>query len=124
MIELYGIVSETRGGGRAAGRLRGGEAPADDVTIPLIEGADSAQWTGWTWDSILVEGSNCREVIDNVVDMPHFFYIHFAFPTFFRNVFEGHIASQYLRTRSRPDVGGASNYSDGAGGEAPLRSEA
>ena len=47
-----------------------------------------------------------------MVDMAHFFYVHFAFPTFFKNVFEGHIASQYLRTRSRPDVGGASNYSE------------
>ncbi len=57
--------------------------------------------------------------------MAHFFYIHFAFPTFFKNVFEGHIASQYLRTRSRPDVGGASNYSSGdGGGETTLRSEA
>jgi 3-ketosteroid 9alpha-monooxygenase subunit A len=56
------------------------------------------------------------------VDMAHFFYIHFAFPTYFKNVFEGHIASQYLRTRSRPDVGGASNYADGA--ETTLRSEA
>ena len=93
------------------------------MTIPLIEGACSDEWTDWTWDSILVEGANCREVIDNVVDMAHFFYIHFAFPTYFRNVFEGHIASQYLRTRSRPDVGGASNYADGSG-ETTLRSEA
>ena len=103
-----------------------GNPPADDVTIPLIEGAGSAQWTGWTWDSILVEGSNCREVIDNVVDMPHFFYIHFAFPTYFKNVFEGHIASQYLRTRARPDVGPVSARAGGqAGGEeTTLRSEA
>ena len=101
-----------------------GNPPADDVTIPLIEGAGSAEWTDWTWDSILVEGANCREVIDNVVDMAHFFYIHFAFPTFFKNVFEGHIASQYLTTRSRPDVGGASNYASGSGGETTLRSEA
>ncbi|HJY96253.1 MAG TPA: Rieske 2Fe-2S domain-containing protein, partial [Streptosporangiaceae bacterium] len=99
-----------------------GGAPPDDVTIPVIEGVGSPEWTSWTWDSILVEGANCREVIDNVVDMAHFFYIHFAFPTYFRNVFEGHIASQYLRTRSRPDVGGASNYS--SGGETTLRSEA
>ena len=56
-----------------------------------------------------MEGANCREVIDNVVDMAHFFYIHFAFPTYFKNVFEGHIASQYLRTRARPDVGPVSN---------------
>jgi len=43
--------------------------------------------------------------------MAHFFYIHFAFPTFFKNVFEGHIATQYLRTRSRPDIDGVSSYS-------------
>ena len=58
-----------------------------------------------------------------MVDMAHFFYIHFAFPTYFKNVFEGHVASQYLRTRSRPDVGGTSNYADGSG-ETTLRSEA
>jgi 3-ketosteroid 9alpha-monooxygenase subunit A len=101
-----------------------GNPPPDDVTIPQIDGAYSADWTDWTWDSILVEGANCREVVDNVVDMAHFFYIHFAFPTYFKNVLEGHVASQYLRTRSRPDVGGPSNYSDGSGGETTLRSEA
>jgi 3-ketosteroid 9alpha-monooxygenase subunit A len=63
--------------------------------------------------------------MDNVVDMAHFFYIHFAFPVYFKNVFEGHIATQYLRTRSRPDVdvSGGSNYSEG-GVETTLRSEA
>jgi len=102
-----------------------GNPPAGDVTIPQIEGAGSAEWTRWTWDSILVEGANCREVIDNVVDMAHFFYIHFAFPTYFKNVFEGHIASQHLQSKSRPDVGTASNYSAGSdGAETTLRSEA
>ncbi len=102
-----------------------GSPPSDEVTIPEIAGASSAGWTSWTWDSVLVDGANCREVIDNVVDMAHFFYVHFAFPTYFKNVFEGHIASQYLRTRSRPDVdgSGASNYSS-AGEETTLRSEA
>src|SRR5205085_4231955 len=75
-----------------------------------------------TWDSILVEGANCREVVDNVVDMAHFFYIHFAFPTYFKNVLEGHIATQHLRTRARPDVKTGSNYADG--GDSTLRSEA
>jgi len=45
------------------------------------------------------------EIIDNVVDMAHFFYVHFAFPTFFKNVFEGHVATQYLNTKGRPDIG-------------------
>jgi len=91
-----------------------GDPPPDDVTIPFIAGAGSDEWTSWTWDSILVEGANCREVIDNVVDMAHFFYIHFAFPTYFKNVLEGHVASQYLHTRSRPDIGQGSNYAAAA----------
>jgi 3-ketosteroid 9alpha-monooxygenase subunit A len=101
-----------------------GNPPPADVTIPRVEGYYSADWTDWTWDSILVEGANCREVIDNVVDMPHFFYIHFAFPTYFKNVFEGHVATQYLTTRSRPDINGDSSYSSAGGAEVTLRSEA
>jgi 3-ketosteroid 9alpha-monooxygenase subunit A len=99
-----------------------GNPPPQDVVIPRIEGAYSAEWSNWTWDSILVEGANCREIIDNVADMAHFFYIHFAFPTYFKNVFEGHIASQYLRTRSRPDIEDGSNYASGT--ETTLRSQA
>ena len=79
-----------------------GNPPSADVTIPRIDGAYSTEWSNWTWDRLTVD-ANCREVVDNVVDMAHFFYIHFAFPTYFRNVFEGHIATQYLKTRSRPD---------------------
>jgi len=101
-----------------------GSLPTEDVTIPVIPGAGSDEWTSWTWESILVDGANCREVMDNVVDMAHFFYVHFAFPTYFKNVFEGHIATQHLRTRSRPDVGGVSNYSAADGAEVTLRSEA
>ena len=99
-----------------------GNQPPQDVTVPRIEGAHSAEWSNWTWDSILVEGANCREIIDNVADMAHFFYIHFAFPTYFKNVFEGHIASQYLRTRARPDIEDGSNYASGT--ETTLRSQA
>ncbi len=111
-----------------------GNPPPDEVTIPHIEGPYTDAegnptetldegWTEWTWNSMLIEGANCREIIDNVVDMAHFFYIHFAFPTYFKNVFEGHIATQYLRTRSRTDVGSGSNYAEG-GVETTLRSEA
>jgi 3-ketosteroid 9alpha-monooxygenase subunit A len=99
-----------------------GNPPPGHVTIPRIDGAYSNEWSDWTWDSILVEGANCREVVDNVVDMAHFFYIHFAFPTYFKNVLEGHIATQQLRTRARPDVTTGSNYADG--GDSTLRSEA
>ena len=52
------------------------------------------------------DGSHCREIIDNVVDMAHFFYMHFAFPTSFRNVFEGHMATQFMESKGRPDKAG------------------
>jgi 3-ketosteroid 9alpha-monooxygenase subunit A len=99
-----------------------GRPPPAEVTIPRIEGAFSPEWSDWTWNSIRIDGANCREVVDNVVDMAHFFYIHFAFPTYFKNVFEGHIASQYLTSRARPDVVTGGNYA--AGGDNSLRSEA
>ncbi|HEY6479578.1 MAG TPA: Rieske 2Fe-2S domain-containing protein [Streptosporangiaceae bacterium] len=99
-----------------------GSPPPDEVAVPPIEAVGSAEWTGWTWDRVLVENANCREVVDNVVDMAHFFYIHFAFPTYFKNVLEGHVATQYLRTRSRSDVGGGANYAPGT--DTTLRSEA
>ena len=97
-----------------------GNPPPADVTIPRIESAFSDEWSNWTWDSVVIEGANCREIIDNVVDMAHFFYIHFAFPTYFKNVMEGHVASQYLTTRGRPDVAMGSNYT----GDVEVRSEA
>ncbi len=99
-----------------------GRPPPADITIPRIEAAFSDEWSDWTWNAIRIDGANCREVIDNVVDMAHFFYIHFAFPTYFKNVLEGHIASQYLETRARPDVMTGSNYA--AGGDTTLRSDA
>ncbi len=82
-----------------------GNPPPPEVTLPDIEHYGTDEWTDWTWNQILIEGSNCREIIDNVVDMAHFFYIHYAFPTFFKNVFEGHVAEQFLNTRGRPDKG-------------------
>ena len=48
--------------------------------------------------------TNCREVVDNIVDMAHFFYVHYSFPTYFKNVFEGHVASQFMRGQAREDM--------------------
>lgn len=98
-----------------------GNPPPPEVTIPRIEGAFSSEWSNWTWDSVRIEGSHCREIIDNVVDMAHFFYVHFAFPTYFKNIFEGHVATQLLNTRGRADIGSGSNY---AGKDNVARSEA
>ncbi|MEV6066301.1 Rieske 2Fe-2S domain-containing protein [Nocardia sp. NPDC052001] len=108
-----------------------GNPPPDEVTIPYIEGpytdADGKgtdrhddAWTDWTWNSLLIEGANCREIIDNVVDMAHFFYIHYAYPTYFKNVLEGHIATQFLETKARPDIGMGTKYA----GDALLKSVA
>ncbi|MFC7677225.1 Rieske 2Fe-2S domain-containing protein [Mycolicibacterium sp. GCM10028919] len=80
------------------------KAPPPEVTIPRIEGATSEEWTDWHWYTTVVE-TNCREVIDNVVDMAHFFYIHGSLPTHFKNIFEGHVATQYMKSGARPDVG-------------------
>jgi 3-ketosteroid 9alpha-monooxygenase subunit A len=82
-----------------------GNPPPPDVSIPLIEGAASDEWTDWHWYSTTVS-TNCREVVDNVVDMAHFFYIHGSLPTHFKNIFEGHVATQYMNSQGRPDLGG------------------
>ncbi len=82
-----------------------GKPPPPEVAIPRIEGATSEDWTDWHWYTTVVH-SNCREIIDNVVDMAHFFYIHGSLPTHFKNVFEGHVATQYMNGGSRPDLGG------------------
>ena len=88
-----------------------GHPPPPELAIPRIEGAFSDEWSDWTWDSVLIEGANCREIVDNVVDMAHFFYVHFAFPTYFKNIFEGHTATQFLNSKARPDVLADSTYS-------------
>ncbi|HEX7827031.1 MAG TPA: Rieske 2Fe-2S domain-containing protein, partial [Mycobacterium sp.] len=66
-----------------------GNPPPPEVRIPDIPEYGTDDWTEWRWNSILIEGANCREIIDNVTDMAHFFYIHFGLPTYFKNVFEG-----------------------------------
>ncbi|MFC0108614.1 Rieske 2Fe-2S domain-containing protein [Kibdelosporangium aridum] len=103
-----------------------GNPPPENVAIPRVAGAYEEGWSNWTWDTIRIEGSNCREIIDNMVDMAHFYYIHFAFPTYFKNIFEGHIATQYLNSRGRPDVTatGSKNTGNYAGEDNLLRSEA
>ncbi|PTR21622.1 3-ketosteroid 9alpha-monooxygenase subunit A, partial [Rhodococcus sp. OK519] len=89
-----------------------GNPPPAEVTIPDIEGYGSDEWTDWTWKSIHIEGSHCREIVDNVVDMAHFFYVHYSFPKYFKNVFEGHTATQYMRSTARGDIMLGTNYDD------------
>jgi len=77
---------------------------ADHSILPYeLPGLADGEYSDWSWNVTEIEGSNCRELIDNVVDMAHFYYVHFSFPTSFRNVFEGHIATQYMESTGRPD---------------------
>ncbi|WP_332520096.1 Rieske 2Fe-2S domain-containing protein [Speluncibacter jeojiensis] len=98
-----------------------GNTPPAEVTIPEIEGLEAGEWTQWTWNALTVTGSHCREIIDNNVDMAHFFYIHKSFPRFFKNVFEGHISAQYMESTPREDVMSPSSHGDP---NSHLRSEA
>ncbi|HEU4359916.1 MAG TPA: Rieske 2Fe-2S domain-containing protein [Mycobacterium sp.] len=97
-----------------------GSAPPPELTPPQIEGIDAGIWSPWQWNSILIEGSHCREIVDNNVDMAHFFYIHHAYPTYFKNVIEGHTASQFMESKPRPDGAGYEKLWEGT----YLRSEA
>ncbi len=81
-----------------------GNPPPPEVVIPEIAGYDEGEWTPFTWSRLKIEGSNCREIVDKVVDMAHCFYIHYSFPVYFKNVFEGHIASRHMNSRPRADV--------------------
>ncbi|MFV9432017.1 Rieske 2Fe-2S domain-containing protein [Rhodococcus aetherivorans] len=88
-----------------------GNPPPPEVTIPEIEGYAEGEWTDFTWNRLTIEGSHCREIVDNVVDMAHFFYIHYSFPVYFKNIFEGHIATQNMNTKPRHDVDLGTSYS-------------
>ncbi|MEV6096527.1 Rieske 2Fe-2S domain-containing protein [Nocardia sp. NPDC051981] len=80
-----------------------GNPPIPEQEIPHIEGPGTPEWTDWAWYEQIVD-TNCREVIDNMVDMAHFFYIHYGFPTYFKNVFEGHTAVQLQNGVGRDDL--------------------
>ena len=80
-----------------------GSTPPAELFPPTISGYDEGTWSPWSWNSILIEGSHCREIVDNNVDMAHFFYIHHAYPTYFKNVIEGHTATQLMESKARPD---------------------
>ncbi|MCW2861774.1 MAG: Rieske (2Fe-2S) domain protein [Actinoallomurus sp.] len=80
-----------------------GNPPREEEALPMIEGALDDEWTDWLWYETVVD-TNVREVIDNNADMAHFFYVHLTFPTYFKNIFEGHIAAQYMNGKAREDA--------------------
>lgn len=70
-----------------------------------IEGVGIEMYSDWVWNMIVIEGFNCCEIIDNVVDMVYFFYIYYVFFMYFKNIFEGYVVMQYFDLRGRLDVG-------------------
>ncbi|MCF8610425.1 3-ketosteroid-9-alpha-hydroxylase subunit A [Gordonia sp. HY285] len=79
--------------------------PPEDY-IPSIEAYGSDEWTEWNWNSVTITGSHCREIVDNVVDMAHFFYVHLNQPLHFRNIFEDQVATQEMSFKPRADMAG------------------
>jgi 3-ketosteroid 9alpha-monooxygenase subunit A len=70
-----------------------GNPPPPELAIPRIEGAFSDAWTSWNIKYWLFN-TNCRELVDNLVDEAHFGAVHHAPNEYFANVFEGHKATQ------------------------------
>jgi 3-ketosteroid 9alpha-monooxygenase subunit A len=76
--------------------------PPPEVAIPPIPPFDAGECTAWNWESQVIN-TNCRELIDNVADNTHFYYVHGWLPRKFKNVFEGHTASQIAVYETRKD---------------------
>lgn len=49
-------------------------SPADmDALPPVLDGVGTDRYTAWTWNALDVPNAPCREIVDNIVDMAHFF---------------------------------------------------
>ena len=76
--------------------------PPPEIAIPAIEPYDAGECTPWNWETLVIP-TNCRELIDNVSDNTHFYYVHGWLPKRFKNVFDGHTASQIALYETRKD---------------------
>lgn len=77
-----------------------GNPPIAEQRIPRIDACFSAEWAQWEVDEMVIQ-THCRELIDNVADKAHFGPVHGAVPYAFDNVFEGHLATQIMRSGSK-----------------------
>jgi len=79
-----------------------GALPPPDVNVPILD-CDAASWSGWAWCDSVIE-THPRELIDNMADVAHFFYVHGerkgGAPGYFKNVFDGQTATQYMEAGS------------------------
>ncbi|MFT4053653.1 MAG: Rieske 2Fe-2S domain-containing protein [Novosphingobium sp.] len=76
-----------------------GREPSPQVDLPVLEAWDSPDWSDWLWVEDVIE-THPRELIDNLADPAHFFYVHGqrqgGAADYFSNVFENHVATQYM----------------------------
>lgn len=72
-----------------------GNPPLKEQPVPRIHGADSAEWTEWVWHENVV-AAEPRDVVEHIVNTASFIYAQGERPTFFKNVFEDHVATQYF----------------------------
>ena len=83
-----------------------GLPPPDSIVIPEIENLDT-DWSDWI-ETVHEIHTNPRELVDNLVDAAHFFYVHghglSAGTTFFGNLFEDHIGWQFMECGETGDV--------------------
>lgn len=67
--------------------------------IPDLADKFAGGWSKLAWKSEVMH-TNVRELIDNMADLAHFFYVHAEGrrmgPSYFKNVFDGQIGYQYM----------------------------
>lgn len=80
--------------------------PIPEQKIPNFRERFPGTWSPWYWEETRMQ-TNCRELIDNLADLAHFFYVHGERrgneATYFKNIFEGHVAAQFMEHRPVPE---------------------
>ena len=77
--------------------------PPPKLDIPRIDLVMDGDCLPWEWQTIHIP-TNCRELIDNVADTTHFYYVHGWSVNRFVNIFEEHRATQNAWFEVRRDV--------------------
>ena len=94
-----------------------GNPPIAEQIIPDLKERFPGTWSPWFWESVKID-TNCRELLDNVADVAHFFYVHGEgrahWASYFKNIYEGHNATQIMEQLDPPpgmdyDRGGSFN---------------
>jgi 3-ketosteroid 9alpha-monooxygenase subunit A len=82
-------------------------AAPDDIIIPDLGPKCAEGWSAIAWKSQVME-TNVRELIDNMSDLAHFFYVHGEArrqgPSYFKNIFDGQIGYQYMEFHQKGSV--------------------